>query len=115
MKVLVTGATSLIGRHIVSRLVERGDQVTVLQRHPSGIAGVSEVCCDIANAQSGVIPGARPGYKSGADKVSGDPLAVAMESKDAVIHLAAKVSIAGRWDAFEAINIRGTERLINMA
>ena len=115
MKVLVTGATSLIGRHIVSRLVERGDQVTVLQRHPSGIAGVSEVCCDIASAESGVIPGAGPGYKSGADKVSGDPLAVAMKSKDAVIHLAAKVSIAGRWDAFEAINIRGTERLINMA
>ncbi len=112
MKVLVTGATSLIGRHIVSRLVERGDEVTVLQRHPSGIEGVSEVCCDIARA---VTPGSGPGSKPGADKTSGDSLATAMEAKDAVIHLAAKVSIAGRWDAFEAINIRGTERLISMA
>ena len=115
MKILVTGATSLIGRHIVSRLVERGDEVTVLQRHPSGIEAVAEVCCDIASAESAVIPGSVAGSRSGAVRISDDPLAMAMESKDAVVHLAAKVSIAGRWDAFEAINIRGTERLISMA
>ncbi len=50
VKILVTGATSLIGRHIVSRLVERGDQVTVMQRSPSGIEGVAEICCDIASS-----------------------------------------------------------------
>lgn len=109
MRVLVTGATSLIGRHVVSRLVERGDQVTVLQRHPSGIAGVSEICCDIASA------GSAPGSGAGAGRTAGDSLANAMESQDAVIHLAAKVSIAGRWSTFEAINIKGTERLINRA
>ena len=103
MKILVTGATSLIGRHIVSRLLERGDQVTVLQRRPSGIEGVTEVCCDIA----------RSGQDT--DKGTENLLATALEGKDAVIHLAAKVSIAGRWDAFEAINIRGAERLINRA
>ena len=107
VKVLVTGATSLIGRHIVSRLLERGDEVTVLQRRPSGIAGVTEVCCDIASSGSAV--------KSEAGKSTEESLTLALEGKDAVIHLAAKVSIAGRWDAFEAINIRGTERLIRMA
>lgn len=103
VKILVTGASSLIGRHIVSRLVERGDQVTVLQRGPSGIAGVTEVCCDIASSGQDT------------DKVTDKLMANALEGRDAVIHLAAKVSIAGRWDAFEAINIRGVERLINLA
>lgn len=101
VKVLVTGATSLIGRHVVSRLLARGDQVTVLQRRPSGIDGVAEVCCNIASS----------GQESDKDNL----LANALEGKDAVIHLAAKVSIAGRWEAFEGINIRGTERLITLA
>ncbi|MGQ7843959.1 NAD-dependent epimerase/dehydratase family protein [Granulosicoccus sp. 3-233] len=113
MKVLVTGATSLIGRHVVSRLVERGDQVTVLQRRPSGLNGVDEVCCDIAGSGNALPAGSD--HEKTADKGSDELLAAAMEGRDAVIHLAAKVSIAGRWEAFEAINIRGTERLIRMA
>ena len=32
MRVLVTGASSLIGAGVVDRLVERGDQVVALQR-----------------------------------------------------------------------------------
>lgn len=128
MKVLVTGASSLIGRHVVSRLLERGDQVTVLQRQPSGIADVEEICCDISADFSGKgSTSSGPGPGPGADSSSGhittsstgsvaeNPLALAMESKDAVIHLAAKVGIAGRWNDFEAINIKGTEQLINMA
>ncbi|ASJ74902.1 NAD-dependent epimerase/dehydratase family protein [Granulosicoccus antarcticus] len=117
MKVLVTGATSLIGRHVVSRLLERGDQVTVLQRRPSGITGVSEVCCDIASSHDTATHSSGPGTESESanGKTTEDLLANAMESRDAVIHLAAKVSISGRWDAFEAINIKGTERLINTA
>lgn len=105
MKMLVTGATSLIGRHVVARLVARGDQVTVLQRRPSGISAVDEVCCDIASFSTAAASGTS----------TESSLATALEGQDAVIHLAAKVSIAGRWDAFEAINIKGTERLINMA
>ncbi len=97
MKVLVTGATSLIGRHVVAQLLERGDEVTVVQRNPSGIAGVNETCCNIA------------------DTASVKTLETALSGKDAVIHLAAKVGIAGRWDAYEAINVKGAERLVNCA
>ena len=113
VKVLVTGATSLIGRHIVSRLLERGDEVSVLQRRASGIAGVTEVCCDIASSGSTVK--SEFGKATTTGNSTEASLANALEGKDAVIHLAAKVSIAGRWDAFEAINIKGTERLIRMA
>jgi len=97
MKVLVTGATSLIGKHVVSLLLDRGDEVTVVQRNPSGIANVKEACCDIAASESV------------------ETLEAALKGNDAVIHLAAKVGIAGRWDAYEAINIKGAERLINCA
>ena len=43
MRVLVTGATSMIGRTVINRLVERGDEVTSLQRRPSGIEGIAEI------------------------------------------------------------------------
>ncbi|MDQ4041375.1 MAG: NAD-dependent epimerase/dehydratase family protein, partial [Actinomycetota bacterium] len=35
MRVTVTGATGLIGRRLVMRLLERGDEVTVLSRDPA--------------------------------------------------------------------------------
>lgn len=107
MNILVTGATSLIGRHVVARLLERGDKITVLQRRPSGLEGVREICCDIADSQHASIPDA--------GSAKANPLEIALEGNEAVVHLAAKVSIAGHWDAFEAINIKGTERLINTA
>ncbi len=97
MKVTVTGATSLIGRHVVNQLLSRGDEVTVVQRRPSDIQGVTEICCDLSKDNAV------------------DSLRTAMSGASAVIHLAAKVSIAGRWDSFEAINIKGVERVISAA
>lgn len=100
MRILVTGSTSLIGRHVVSRLLTRGDQVTVMQRRPSGTIDVREICCDLSTPTTRSME---------------DSLQEALDSCEAVIHLAAKVGIAGRWDSFEAININGTERLVDMA
>lgn len=94
---------------MVSRLVDRGDQVTVLQRRPSGIADVEEFCCDIAS------PAGVETTRLGSVGTPADAMAMAMDGRDAVIHLAAKVSIAGRWEAYEAINIKGTERLLKTA
>ena len=33
MRVFITGGTGLIGRHLVRRLAERGDQPVILSRH----------------------------------------------------------------------------------
>ncbi|NND91958.1 MAG: NAD-dependent epimerase/dehydratase family protein [Granulosicoccus sp.] len=99
MRILVTGATSMIGRHVVSLLLARGDEVTVVQRHRSGLPGVSEHCCDLADRHT----------------VDTDPLRSVMSGHETVVHLAAKVGVSGRWDAFEAVNVHGTERLINVA
>ena len=93
MRVLVTGASSLIGRHTVARLVARGDAVTTLQRSPSGL-GVDEVLGSIT-----------------------DPAVVerACAGQDTVVHLAAKVGVVGGWDEFETVNVDGTIRLLDAA
>ncbi len=127
MKVLLTGATSLIGRHVVARLLERGDEVTVVQRNPSRIEGVAEFCHDIGGKHGGAGPGKSaspitglPPPASGlppsnAGSPSIDPLDEPMANMDAVVHLAAKVTFSGKWEAFEAINIEGTRRLVDSA
>ena len=94
MRVLVTGATSMIGVSVVDLLLARGDHVTVMQRNPSGRTDVVEVTGDIS-----------------------DPAAVerAATRIDGVIHLAAKVGVTGQWSAYEAINIEGTRTLIAAA
>lgn len=97
MKILLSGATSLIGRHVVAQLLQRGDSVTVVQRSASGLQGVDELRCDLSSP----------------DQAS--ELATCMQGKDAVVHLAAKVSVSGRWELFEAVNIEGTRRMIEAA
>jgi 2-alkyl-3-oxoalkanoate reductase len=88
--VLVTGATSLLGQGTVRALLARGDDVTALQRHESGI-GCREILGDIA-----------------------DPAVVgrAAAGQDAVVHLAAKVDVVGRWSEFARTNIDGTRNVV---
>ena len=87
MRVLVTGATSLLGRHTVARLLDAGHDVVVLQRTPCGLDGVVEHLGSVTDA---------------------DVVDTAMAGVNGVIHLAAKVDPVGDWADFEAINIEGT-------
>lgn len=90
MRVLVTGASGLLGGGVAKALADRGDDVTVLQRRPSQL-GVREVLGDIT-----------------------DPAAVAhaVQGCDAVVHLAAKVNVTGKWSDYQRINVQGTETLL---
>ena len=92
MRVLVTGATSLIGRHTVDTLVEHGHDVTTFQR--------------------GEGPGARSIRGSIIDP---DAVARACDGQDAVIHLAAKVGVTGTRAEYELTNVGGTELLLDAA
>jgi 2-alkyl-3-oxoalkanoate reductase len=97
VKVLVTGATSLLGRATVDLLIARGDDVTVFQRSEFGgpvSDAVSEVLGDINNP---------------------DDVAAAVDGQSAIIHLAAKVAAVGQWHDFARVNIEGTEGLLNSA
>ncbi|GMQ85568.1 MAG: NAD-dependent epimerase/dehydratase family protein [Acidimicrobiia bacterium] len=93
MKVLVTGATSLVGRAIVTRLADRGDTVTVFQRRPGGL-DAAEHLGDIADRSA---------------------VAAAVTGVEAVVHLAGRVAMTGSWSRFEETNVRGTQNVIDAA
>ena len=83
----------MLGRAVATVLIERGDDVTVMQRRPSGLA-CREVLGDVT-----------------------DPEACrrAMAGQDAVIHLAAKVDVVGPWSEYERANVGGTTNLVAAA
>lgn len=91
MKVLVTGASGMLGGGVARALAARGDAVTVFQRRPSGVDGTTEIRGDIAEEAQ---------------------VRAAVEGHDAVVHLAAKVSMVGAWDSFVHTNITGTRHIV---
>jgi nucleoside-diphosphate-sugar epimerase len=80
----------MLGRAAAARLLARGDDVTVLQRRPSGLP-CREVLGDVA-----------------------DPAVVqrAARGQDAVLHLAAKVDVTGPWAQYASTNIEGTRSVV---
>ncbi len=90
MRVLVTGATGMLGRRTAGALLARGDDVTVMQRRASGLA-CAEVLGDIADAAA---------------------VRRAAAGQDAVVHLAAKVDVVGPWADYARANIHGTRAVV---
>ena len=98
MRILVTGASSLIGDGVVRALAARGDEVVCLQRNPvNGLAALDGV-----EQQLGDIR---------------DQAAVerAAQGCNGIIHLAAKVGVVGERDEFLSINVEGTRNLLQAA
>ena len=92
-RVLVTGASGLLGGAVAALLRAKGHHVRTFQRGASD-AATDEVLGSLS-----------------------DPAAVrrSVDSMDAVIHLAAKVSFTGEWRDFVATNITGTNTLLEAA
>lgn len=93
MKVLVTGATSMIGVATVQELLRLGHEVRILQRGESPLNG-EVVRGDIRDAE--VVTRAVSGC-------------------DVVIHAAAKVGLVGSYSEFYDINVAGTKNIIEAA
>jgi nucleoside-diphosphate-sugar epimerase len=97
MKVLVTGATGLLGSHIVERLAAQDHQVRALARKTSSIdhlrlAGVEVVFGDVEDRNS---------------------LPLALKGIEVVFHAAGRVTPGwGSWQQFETTIVRGTENLL---
>jgi 2-alkyl-3-oxoalkanoate reductase len=91
VRVLVTGASGMLGRGVALALADRGDRVTVLQRRPAGL-GLPEMLTDISDVAA---------------------VRTAVSNQDAVIHLAAKVNVVGPEAEYERINVHGTRAVVN--
>jgi nucleoside-diphosphate-sugar epimerase len=94
MRILMTGATGFIGRHVCQRLVERGDEVFALVRSPKKAAGLAR------------------GVKTldGDLSIFADPK-TQLPACDVVIHLAAVVA-ADTLGEYEAINFHAVKNLL---
>lgn len=90
VRVLVTGASGLLGRTVAQNIERNGHTVTVLQRRPSGL-DCAEIQGDITDQQT---------------------VRSAVQDQQAVVHLAARVSPTGRWHDFWNVNVGGTHNLI---
>jgi 2-alkyl-3-oxoalkanoate reductase len=93
VKVLVTGATSLLLGRVAAALLERGDEVVCLQRHRADL-DTDQVLADVRDA---------------------DAVRRAVQGCDAVIHGAAKVGVVGAWEEYRSINVDGTAAVVSAA
>ncbi|MGH8898045.1 MAG: NAD-dependent epimerase/dehydratase family protein [Egibacteraceae bacterium] len=101
-KVLVTGATSFLGYHVVRRLNEQGVRPRVLELRESNLDPLAQLDVDRSE-----------GYLE-------DPQALesACADIDTVLHLAFKVSVGGGTEIVEGmrqVNVVGTQRLLDAA
>jgi len=94
MRVMVTGATSLIGGSVARSLVQRGDEVVCLQRAAADVEGADECLADIRDL---------------------DAVLEAARGCDAVVHAAAKVGVVGAWDDYRSVNVDGTANVLGAA
>lgn len=97
MKVLVTGATGFIGRHVAEALADHGHQVRCVARRPEKAAplaarGMEVVRGDLSDATS---------------------LREAARGMSLAIHAAAQVGEWGARSAFEDANVSGTRNLLD--
>ncbi|MCB5293243.1 NAD-dependent epimerase/dehydratase family protein [Arthrobacter sp. SO3] len=94
MRVLVTGASGLLGGEVARLLVRQGHTVTTFQRRSTGVHGAADLCGSVTDL---------------------DAVHRAVAGAEGVIHLAAKVSFTGRAADFDEVNVEGTRLLLRAA
>lgn len=94
MRVLVTGASGLLGGAVARAIAGAGHEVRTFQRRPAGLPGIVDLLGSVTDRAA---------------------TADAARGMDAVVHLAAKVSLAGDPGDFERVNVGGTRNMIAAA
>lgn len=93
-RVLVTGASGLLGAGVARRLVQAGHDVVTLQRRPSGVEGARDVLGSVTDPRT---------------------VRAAMAGRDSLVHIAAKVSVSGPAEDYELVNVQGTRTVLEAA
>ncbi|MCR2827760.1 NAD-dependent epimerase/dehydratase family protein, partial [Microbacterium sp. zg.Y909] len=94
MIVAVTGASGYLGRAVAAELVAAGHEVRALQRRPSRVEGVTDVLGSVTDSRA---------------------VARVVDGAEGIVHLAAKVSLAGDPADFHEVNVEGTRALLAAA
>jgi nucleoside-diphosphate-sugar epimerase len=95
MRVLVTGATGLVGSHVAERLLARGDAVRALVRRSTAATDLRERGVEVRLGDLG----------------EGEGLEAAVDGVDAVVHSAGLIHMAAGNGNFWQVNVEGTRRL----
>src|SRR5437763_9920133 len=104
MTVLVTGATGLLGSHLIDVLVERGECVRALVRPGEAVGAY------------GIRPQAQPAVQiCRGDLGDRASLAAAVRGVDRVLHCAARTGPWGPQVDYETANVRGLRTLVESA
>ncbi len=99
MKILITGGTGLLGRHLVPALQERGDSVRMLALPGENTSWLEE---------RGI-----PVYRG--DIRQPETLTEPMQGVDGVFHLAAMMGVWRPIEDYRAVNVTGTENVCRAA
>nr|WP_217499732.1 NAD-dependent epimerase/dehydratase family protein [Curtobacterium flaccumfaciens] len=91
---MVTGASGFLGQATAAAVRDAGHEVRTFQRRPSGVPGVQDLAGTMTDDAA---------------------IARAVDGVEAVVHLAAKVSLAGDPADFARVNIEGTRSLLAAA
>lgn len=96
MRILITGGTGFLGRHVAARLLDDGHTVTLLGRDFAAVApllacGARRLPCDLRERTA---------------------VAAACRDHEAVVHAGALAAPWGRWADFFAVNVAGTAALL---
>lgn len=94
---LVTGATGLVGSHIVERLLSDGWSVRALARRPSS---------ELASQGVDVVQG---------DVLDAESFANAARTCEVIFHSAAAITAPGGWDVYRRLNVDGTNNAVSAA
>ena len=101
MRIVVTGATGMIGSALCRKLLSGGHEITILSRDPEK--------AHTSFPQTSVFPW---------EVVSGPPCMEAIDGADAVVHLAGEPIAEGRWTSerkgtIEKSRVKGTFNLVD--
>lgn len=96
-RALVTGATGLVGSHLVDRLLADGWAVRALVRSPAPALEARGIACVIG------------------DVLDDAPFSAAAKECDVIFHTAAAITPRGGWESFRRLNVDGTANAIAAA
>jgi nucleoside-diphosphate-sugar epimerase len=118
VKVFIAGATGVLGRAVVPKLIAAGHSLRLFVRNPDKASQLFGMLMQAETMEAG-----RPRLASSIEVVQGDLLAPGMEARlapmmegcDAVMHLATAIprdpTAPGAWTTNTHLRIRGTGRL----